>query len=45
MTHQPSLVRATLGKSEKGSGDSRIQYQFLPSESEGEVAVQVVINS
>ena len=30
--------------SENGSGDTDIQYQFLPSGSEGEVAVLVVIN-
>ena len=34
-----------LCTSENGSGDTDIQYQFLPSESEGEVAVLVVINS
>ena len=28
-----------LCTSENGSGDTDIQYQFLPSESEGEVAV------
>ena len=34
-----------LCTSENGSGDTDIQYQFLPSESEGKIAVQVVINS